>query len=208
MSLDPAVLAYYSGLLIVQYQTKEKAKQTVELLANQGYVGGFVSEESACFDLETAEGAQLDVLGRIVGVPRNIYELDLSSLYMNLENYVDTPDPDFTIGMGRYTDSPYDPDGFLFFRYNFSNANTYTLLDFEMRILIKLKIILNNSYSSFKQIKELIFQYFEGVIDVVDNQDMTLTYNVNSSFTKVAEAAVSLKLLPKPMGVGLIVNYV
>lgn len=207
MSTDP-VLKYYSDLLIRQYRTGQKAVQTVQLMADQSFIDGFAVEESVCFDLDTAVGAQLTILGIIVGVPRTVYVLNISNNFENWIRYADTPNPAVTFGLGRYTDSPYDPNGYLFFRYAFKNSGTYTLLDFEMRILIRLKIILNNSYSSFAEIKDLIYQYFAGIIDVIDNKNMSLTYNVNSSLTNVAQAAVSLGLLPKPMGVNLIVNYV
>lgn len=207
MSVDP-VLLYYSKLLIAQYRNSPKAQQTIQLFADQSFINGFAIEESVCFDLETAVGAQLTILGRIVGVPRNIYVLDNSHLFFNTINYVDTPNPAVTFGMGLYTDSPYDPNGYLFFSYAFNNATIYSLLDFELLLLIKLKIILNNSYSSFAQIKDLIYQYFPGQIDVIDNKNMTLTYNISSSLSNVGIAAVSLGLLPKPMGVGLIINYV
>lgn len=207
MSIDPTLI-YYSDRLIRQYRTSEKAVETVQLMANQSFIDGFALEESLCFDLDTAVGAQLTVLGIIVGVPRTVYILNISRQFSNYIRYTGTPNPSFTFGLGRYTDVPYDPNGYLFFRYNFKNSGTYTLLDFEMRVLIRLKIILNNSYSSTKQITDLIYQYFAGVINVVDNKNMTITYNVNSSLTNVAQAAISLGLLPKPMGVGLIVNYV
>ena len=207
MSIKP-VLDYYGKRLIIQYRTKDRAVKTVELIANQSYIDGFPLDLRNCYDLETAQGEQLTIIGKIVGVPRNAYELDLDHLYFNLCRYNEVAEPGETFGFGRYTDVPYDPSGALFFRYNFLNAATYTLLDPELRILIKLKIILNNSFSSFKEIKDLIYQYFAGDIDVVDNQDMTLTYNVNQALSRIAEAALTLGLLPKPMGVGIIFNYV
>lgn len=202
-------LEYYSDLLILQYRTKERAVETVQLLANQAYIGGFPLELEDCFDLETAVGPQLTILGRIVGVPRNVYTLDNSHLYFNFIDYdYDDMDPPPTYGFGDYEDDPYDPDGYLFYSYNFHNATIYTLLDFELRLLIKLKILLNNSYSSTKEIKDAIYTFFSPEIDVIDNADMTLTYNISSSLSNVGAAAVSLGLLPKPMGVGLDINYV
>jgi hypothetical protein len=207
MSVDP-VLKYYSDLLIRQYKTGAKAVQTVQLMADQSYIDGFALEESLCFDLDTAVGNQLTILGKIVGVPRTVYILNSTHNYEDFIRYTGTPNPLYTFGMGRYTDSPYDPNAYLFFRYQFKNSGVYTLLDFEMRTLIRLKIILNNSYSSFAEIIGAIYQYFNPYITVVDNKNMTLTYNVSSNISSVGAAAVSLGLLPKPAGVGLIVNYV
>ena len=60
---------YYSNLLILQYHDKPKAKATIEAVVNllpdeliQEVVGGF--------DIETAVGKQLDILGEYLGVDR------------------------------------------------------------------------------------------------------------------------------------------
>lgn len=64
---------YYANLLIVQYRDKVKARATVEMDA------GFVIMEQLplsvqdAFDIESAEGVQLDTIGIIVGVSRNGY---------------------------------------------------------------------------------------------------------------------------------------
>lgn len=204
--MSNANLDYYANLLILQYRGKPKASDTVRLWANQSYADGLPFQLAACFDVDTAVGPQLDIIGRIVGVPRNIYTIDFEHVFFNFQRYDSVPATIY--GFGRYDDVPYDPDAALFFQYNFQGAATYTLLDPEMRLLIQLKIILNNSYSSFKQIKDLLYQYFPTGIEVIDNLNMTLTYNISSSLSKVGQGAVTLGLLPKPMGVTAIVNYV
>jgi hypothetical protein len=197
------VLDYYTSKLIVQYRTKPNALATIELLANLAFCDGLMEVEPTCFDLETAVGAQLDILGRIVGVPREVYGLDLEHTFFNFTRYIAEPT---SIGFGRYADDPYSAD--LFWRYNFLNSAVYTLTDVELLTLIKLKIILNNIYSSFKNLKEAIYDFFGSDIDVMDNKDMTLTYNIKTELTNAGAAAVFLGLLAKPAGVGLIVNYI
>jgi len=154
-----AIKNYYGGLLIVQYKTKPKAQATVRLLAALPNGDGLLDQEMACFDLNTAVGVQLDILGRIVGVQREVYGLDLSHTFFSFTRYADTPD---SVGFGRYTDNPYSTD--LWLRYN--NWAVYTLTDFELRTLIKLKIIFNNAYSSLKDLKEGLYAAFAGDIDV------------------------------------------
>jgi len=154
-----AIKNYYGGLLIVQYKTKPKAQATVRLLAALPNGDGLLDQEMACFDLNTAVGVQLDILGRIVGVQREVYGLDLEHTFFSFTRYADTPD---SVGFGRYTDNPYSTD--LWLRYN--NWAVYTLTDFELRTLIKLKIIFNNAYSSLKDLKEGLYAAFAGDIDV------------------------------------------
>ena len=64
---------YYSNLLILQYHNKPKAKATIEAVVNllpyeliQEVIGGF--------DIETAVGKQLDILGEYIGVDRYYLE--------------------------------------------------------------------------------------------------------------------------------------
>lgn len=160
MTLDQ-ILDYYAGLLIIQYRIKPKAKATVRLIVNQTVCDGLVQVEQGCFDLDTAIGIQLDILGKIVGVQRNIYGLDLGHTYFNFTRYVGTPASE---GFGRYSEQP-DED--LFYRYGIYGI--YTLTDFELRALIYLKIIFNNKYSSFKNIKEAIYVKFGSDIDVAES---------------------------------------
>lgn len=196
MATDPALLATYSDLLIVQYRTKDKAVQTVQLFVNQALCDGLPQELQHCFDLDTAVGAQLTILGRIVGVPRNILGLDLEHTFFSFTDYVGEP---ASVGFGSYTDSPYSDDLFLSYYTN----TIYTLTDFEMRYLIKLKIIFNTVFSSTKDIVERLFEVFGEAVSFVDNQDMTLTYHVLAPYQNVFTAAEFLNILPRPMGVGV-----
>lgn len=154
-----AIKSYYEALLIFQYRTKAKAKEHIRLLAGLPACDGMLEQEMTCFDLATASGEQLEFLGRIVGVEREVYGLDLEHSFFSFTRYADTPD---SVGFGRYTDDPYSTD--LLLRYN--NWAVYTLTDFEMRALIKLKIIFNNAYSSLKYLKEALYTAFAGDIDV------------------------------------------
>jgi hypothetical protein len=155
------ILDYYAGLLIIQYKNKTKAKATVKLMVNQSICDDLVQIEETCFDLDTAIGIQLEILGKIVGVERDIYGLDLGHTYFNFTRYIGSPASD---GFGRYADYPEEE---LFYRYN--NYAIYSLTDFELRSLIYLKIIFNNKYSSFKNLKESIYAKFSNDIDLAES---------------------------------------
>lgn len=198
-----ADLAYYSDLLIVQYRTKTKAVKTVQLIVNQNLIDDFVLTEAGCFDLDTAVGAQLDILGRIVGVPRNVLGLDLSHTFFNFTTY---PTNAASNGFGRYA-VPEGENPPLFWSYRTSSKAIYTLVDAELLLLIKLKIIYNTSYSSLKNIVDLLWDFFGDQITVVDNKDMTITYYVKPSYSNALIAAAYLGYLPKPMGVDADIVY-
>lgn len=205
---DPEIVDYYTSLLALEYRTKTKFGQLISLLAEHMFCDGLPFELLTCFKLDNAVGAQLDVIGRIVGVPRNVYQIDLSHVFFNFGRYSSIPPSGDVFGFGRYTDSPFNPDAALFYRYSQNqNATTYELTDSEMLLLIKMKILLNNSFSSLSVIKSVLYTYFPGLIDVTDNKDMTLTYTLKTSLSRIGQAAESLGLLPRPMGVGITVNY-
>jgi len=200
--LPPAVvsvLSYYAGLLILQYRTKTKAQETIKLLANQSFSDGFVFDEMVCFDLDTAIGAQLDILGRIVGVPRTIYTFDPTQQFFNFTDY--NGDPAIVHGFGDYTDNPFDPGNWQFYNYDLFDATSVQLVDDDMRKLIKMKIELNNNRSTFAFINSLIFRYLNPDVTVVDNKNMHLMYSIKSTFGTLARAALFLNMLPVPAGV-------
>ena len=194
-------LQYYSNLLVKQYYTKPKANDTIKNFVACMIGDGLPFELETCFDLETAEGAQLDVLGRIVGVLRNVYGLDLAHTFFNFTRYTTVHD---STGFARYA-TPDTGNFPLFARYT-DNAK-YTMTDEELRILLKLKIFLNNSFSSLKAIVDKMWELFGDQVQVVDNLDMTITYNVSADITNALKAAIFLGYLPRPMAVEAIVNY-
>lgn len=191
---------YYTNTLITQYRDKSKAIQTIECLVNCAFCDGLPLQFNEAFDLDTAAGEQLTLLGRIVGVPRNIYGLDLTHEFFNFTRYSGTPASN---GFNRWTTVA---DSYLISRWR-TNA-TYVTTDFELRALINLKIIYNNSYKSLGVVKESLYNVFGGLIDIVDNVDFTLTYNFYSPYHNVGTICNYLStILPKPMGVSVsIVN--
>jgi hypothetical protein len=77
--------SYYSNLLIMQYHNKPKAKATIE--ATVGLLpDDLIMEVINGFDIETAVGKQLDILGEYVGVDR-YYLVDNQAELLGDEDY-------------------------------------------------------------------------------------------------------------------------
>lgn len=152
------VLNYYANLLIYQYRGMSKAYQTIQMVANQSICDGLFFALSTAFNLNTAVGAQLTIIGKIVGVPRNVFGIAPYATYFNFTRSQGSP---ASVGFNRAT-TPVDPDFFL----RAQVQSTYTLTDFEMLNLIKLKIIYNNTFSSFSQLKTALYKTFSGDIDI------------------------------------------
>lgn len=202
MPVDQKLLQYYSDLLIAQYQNSPKMVATVQLLVNQSLCDGLPQELQTCFNLSTAIGEQLTILGEIVGVPRNIFGLDLVNTFFNYTNY--TTGTTSAIGFGSYTTSPYSTS---LFRSYFDSA-TYTLTDYQLQQLIYLKILYNNTFSSTENIVSGLWGLFGSAVQFVDNKDMTVTYNVKQPYHTIFTAAQYLNILLRPMGVSATLNLI
>lgn len=61
---------YYANLLIIQYRGKENARATVKALAELAVADNLVLDIQNAFDLDSAIGVQLDVVGKYAGVSR------------------------------------------------------------------------------------------------------------------------------------------
>lgn len=201
--IDPDILNFYAELLIVQYKTKTKAIETVKLFVNQATCDGLAQDEADAFNLDTAIGAQLDIIGRIVGVLRNVQGLVIGRDYYSFTDYASVA----SNGFASYSDAVY-PSDILWITYVAVGGASYAMTDDEMRNIIKLKIELNTKKSSTENINDILWGFFGSNIEFLDNQDMTITYNISTDIQQLGEIAVFLGYLPKPAGVEQSVNYV
>lgn len=160
---------YYANLLIYQYRGLPKAFQTIEMVVNQALCDGLFFLFPTAFNLNTAVGAQLTIIGAIVGVPRNVLGINPYAVYFNFTRSQGTPASN---GFNRAT-TPIDPD----FILRAQVQTTYTLTDFEMVNLIRLKIIYNNTFSSFSQLKKSLYNTFAGAIDIVSPDANRMFFN-------------------------------
>lgn len=86
-------------------------------------------------------------------------------------------------------------------------AGTF-LTDDDLRTIINLKIIQNNSNHSDEQIDQLIFDFFGATVVVADNFNMTMTYILPDTIPDLITQVVNSKALPKPAGVGILLIVV
>lgn len=92
-----------------------------------------------------------------------------------------------------------------FSRYQYDFSGPVTLTDSQYRLLLQMKILINNGGSSLLDIQTLLFQYFPGSLRVYDYRDMTMDYEFLSGIgtQQLAEVFVMSGLLPRPMAVNL-----
>lgn len=196
------IVDYYVNLLIIQYHNKPKAKAMIDLFVSQLIASGIIFDVRDGYNLETAVGKQLDVIGKYVGVNRTFKAQDLHDFF-GLTFY-DEVDPDLMDKWGFTNYTNFDTlieNGTL--TYNSIILKDFNLSDEDFRVIIKLKIIQNNSNHSYKSINDSMFAFFGNELIPDSDQDMHMYYFVPAAFSQIILAAIIKKVLPKPMGVGL-----
>lgn len=187
------------NLLIKQYWEKPKAKAEIALQASTWEkTRSFLDALDPAFDLDNAVGAQLDVLGRIVGIGRSVPGV-VPKIYFGFS--INPNNEGFA--------SKFDPQriGGPFFS-KFSSAFTDLQLgDSDYRFFIRVKASLNRasgylSSDKYIDIQDVVLAAFDGRAYVVDNLDMTLTLYVSPVVSLDRLRLIrALNLLPKPQGV-------
>lgn len=66
------ILNYYADLLILQYKTQPKARETIKALVTEVYSNGLLLDLIDAFNIDTAVGKQLDILGKYIGLNRTV----------------------------------------------------------------------------------------------------------------------------------------
>ncbi len=183
----------YLGLLIIQYSDSSKAVAEVTLKASEyAKIYEFYSNFFDAFDLDQAIGDQLDIIGKIVGIPR-IVPFSTIKKYFGFSDNANSLSFDAGTMFDKFTDSGYTDT---------------ELSDVQMRKLIRAKISKNitSPYMVADErisLQDVINSAFNGAAYVIDNYDMTLTLYIDESVSIDDLTLIkNLNLLPSPQGVG------
>jgi len=193
---------YYTNLLIIQYHDKPKAQATIQLLGETMLANGVLLDVQNGYDVDTAVGVQLDVIGKYVGVDRFFSEIDLTNFFgLVLDSQIGslpTSPPVWGFGTQATFDN-YDYNGIVVYNDLITSENA--LSDDNFRILIKLRILQNNSNYSDAQINTEMWDTFGALIRPESTGNMAMQYFIEGQITTLIQAILIKKLLPKPMGV-------
>ncbi len=173
--------------IYAQYRNKPKAVMWYRItmsLAEQ--IGSVASAVRTMYQIDSAQGEQLDVLGRIVVVSRNYIEnLELNPGYFDL-----TDGSEFGDSVSMFSALSIDADS--------------QMSDELYRLVIKSKILKNNSDASIESI--LFGMNFllpnANFLRVTDNEDMSFSIEFYGTITELERwALLNSTLVPKPQGV-------
>lgn len=197
------IVDYYASLLIIQYHNKPKAKAMVELFVREMLAAGIIFDVRDGYDVETAVGTQLDIIGKYVGIDRYYTGQTLEGFFSFISYDEVTTPPAGRIGFSVYGDFETKEGKTL--KYSDILSENLILGDDDYRILIKLKILQNNSDHSHQSIDEAIYAFFGNDVIADSEGGMVMYYFVPVNMSAITKVAFQKNALPKPMGVRL--NY-
>lgn len=200
---------YYANLLIVQYNGKPKATETIKLLVNLVYINMILMQIRDGFNLATAVGSQLDIIGQWVGVSRDYIGASWwGKEYLSYPRYSDTTD---TLQHGYSTYETFDDTGAVL-TYNELRLQGATLNDEDYRVVIGLKIIKNSINHVCGEIDKAIWEFFAGQVyttwEHTQNQLYKLKYNYPASLTTLINVCNDKNVLPTPTGVAITLGVI
>lgn len=188
-----AVKEYYSNLLILQYRNKKKARETIKASVDIYLCDGLVFQLQDILDIDKAQGAQLDLIGKILDCPRIVQGINVDRKFFQF--HIDENSLGFsTIG---------NPTSATMRSISNSNLSQYSLADFDYRILLKYKAVVNVMRGSIKNMDELLYSVFEGNVLIYNNQNLTMTYVLASDSMIAIAAAKKLGYFRAPLGVNV-----
>jgi hypothetical protein len=204
------IIAAYDNLLIIQYHDQPKAKATIDLFMTALMASGVALDVLNGYDIYTAVGVQLDVIGKYVGVNRFYYQVGSLTDFFSYVTYTEVQAGGYDLiakwGFEQYsTFGEYDENGTLIYNEligGFGGSN-YALSDADFRTLIFLKILLNNTNSSEKSINDGIFDIFGMSVTADFPGGMLMYYFGDGLQNSILKAAFTKKIMPKPLGVAL-----
>lgn len=184
--------------LIIQYGNKSNAVSTVTAITEEFEL---IYDNSNILDiaynLDTAVGKQLDIIGKIVGISR-VVPFSVPKKYFGFN--------------GHLNSYPFGSKFNVVVSYPFKSKFEIPYLDSQLndndyRFFIKAKIIKNyatskNIDSSNLSIQNAIDYLFNSKAYIIDNKDMTMTLYIDSSYdSSKLPYLENLDLLPRPQGV-------
>lgn len=190
------VKTYYADLLILQYRNKPKARETIKIGADIYLGDGVIFQLQDILDIDKAEGAQLDIIGKILDCPRVVQGIYNDMIFFQFYDGSDS------VGFSTVG----NPQGGNFRTIQNYNQSEYSLPDDDYRFLLKFKSAVNVMQGSERGIDDALWKVFQGDVLLKNNHNLTITYIVSAERTLAALAAKQLGYYRAPEGVGA--NYV
>jgi Protein of unknown function (DUF2612) len=191
----------YVGLLILQYVALGNATGTVYAFIASLVQNQIISQLRDALDLDTALGAQLNLLATYRGLNRTLYGA-APGQYMAIPEYLD-PNAGNYFGLVEYLDPA---PTWKFKQYNDQDSVPYTLKDIQLRTLIQLKAQLDSWDGTLGSLDEILYSFFGSYVNVVDNENMSMIYEhvaADPDPNTIYDLAQIANIFPHPAGVAV-----
>jgi hypothetical protein len=179
----------YLNLITSQHRDKPKFVATVQAMAvNYVYLQDLLRSLHSYFDIDTALGNQLDIIGEWVGVGRNV-NIPIDGVYFS---WNDTASTGWNNGVWNGANDP--------------TSGVTMLPDDSYRLLLKAKIAANSWDGTIPSMMELWETVFPGShLLIQDNQNMTMSIGISGiPMSSLDKALLTQGYIPlKPSGVGV-----
>lgn len=199
------VVKWIQDLLIMQYRQSRKNRACIALLVKLLFAGMLMYKiRDLCLNVEKSIGAQLDVVGKWVGVDRLYNSIDLwDRNFLSFPFYTTIKTNtynEFQGGFYNYTNFEERQGGFLMYKnWQDIRINVNKMGDDLYRQIIKLKIIKNSISFTRKNIDEAIWKWSDGNVYTTWS-DMCITYHYTPDYEKIIDLAIYKDVLPVPTG--------
>lgn len=209
MSTTSDLIAYYQQLLIIQYANKTKMAGTVAaMLSGTGATGllanAIYTQVRDGFDLETAVGKQLDILGELIGPSRNIPGLDLSKSFIQITAY-GAVDMGTVVGISTYEET--QPPSW--YTMSYEDFVVDTLSDGDYRRVLQFLAAVQGCDYAYGTLDAICYNFFTGNVNLKVTGTMTLVYqHLTSDPDNLFEIISQMNMLPSPAGVSVTVAEV
>lgn len=175
--------------IYAQYRTKPKAVAWYNIVRSlAAEIDSGANAVRLMYEIDTAEGAQLDILGRIVVIDRNY----IAPVGLNV------------IQFASQTNNPGEFGDTTAMFSSLSVDSDMQMTDDLYRLVIKSKIIKNNSDATTESIlfgMNFLLPNAE-VLRITDGEDMSFTVEFYGNITEVERyALLNSTLVPRPQGV-------
>lgn len=191
----------YPALITSEHNQKAKFMAMISTLCGSVYEATLAAQSfTVVFNLNTATGAQLDIIGQWVGQSRVIPGILVPGFFGFSELGSGLPDG-LQLPFGELTDPS---KGGIWFNLGDTAAGTTTLNDSQYLTVLKARITRNQSNGTLSAIENSLQFIFGSGCKVIDNGTLSLAITVSSPISPVDQALLSaLDILPRPAGVAI-----
>lgn len=199
------IKTWAKDLIILQYHQSPKNRALIELMVDLIFANNLILKiRDLCLNVDESIGAQLDIVGKWVGIDRYYNGIDLwDHPYTAYVNYTNVEDEDYLQYQGGYStyENFADNDGgFLTYKaWRDVRTKVNQMGDAYFRQLIKLKIIKNSISFTNKNIDDAIWEWSDHKIYTTWGV-MEVTYNYPTEMSNLMRLAAYKNVLIAPTG--------